>query len=360
MPDPLNLELLERMTLTAGVPGREHRMRELVLEEIDGLFDEVSTDPLGSVIAVKKPNPGKGAKSSGAPTRVMIAAHMDQIGFLVSYIDDKGFLTVNPVGGFDTRNLFARLVTVCPDLSNPAKDLPGLMNPGSKPIHIATPEERKKVPTVREFVIDLGLPAAEVKRKVKLGDMVVLQAPATRLGKHFAGQCLDNRVACWAGIELARKLKNKKHACELTVAFTVQEEVGLRGAMTSGYIVRPDIGIGLDTTLAVDTPGVSPKDACTKLGEGVSLTMMDSSSIGDYGLIQQLESIATAQKIKTQRSILSGGGTDTAAIQRVAGGCRAMTLSVPTRYIHTVTEMVHTADLKATRDLLVAFVAKVD
>ncbi|MEM6550796.1 MAG: M20/M25/M40 family metallo-hydrolase [Planctomycetota bacterium] len=365
-------ELLERLVNTAGVPGREHRVRDLILGELEGLVDSVRVDAMGSVIAVKGPTAGVfagqsvdagdagGEPGKDRPTRVMLASHMDQIGFLVGHIDDKGFCYVNPVGGFDTRNLFSRMVTVCPDPDDPGKDLPAVMNPGGKPVHIASPEDRKKVPEVKEFVLDLGLAADEVKEKVNVGDMVVLRSDFDRLGPHLVGRAMDNRIACWLGVEALRGMKDKPHACTVCVVFTVQEEVGLRGALTSAFAVRPDIGIGVDTTLAVDTPGVSAQESVTKLGGGAGITIMDSSAIGDYGLIQQFTRLAEANKIPYQKSILSRGGTDTAMVQRAAAGCRAMTLSLPTRYIHTVTEMIHTGDLDACRDLLVAFLGDVD
>src|SRR5687768_12276957 len=144
------MDLLERLVMSAAVPGREHRMRELILRETEGLFDERRTDPLGSLICVRKPRPakkgGRGKGKGGDPLRVMLAAHMDQIGFLVKHIDGPGYLRLQNVGGFDTRNLFARLVTVCPDVRKPELDLPGVMNPAGKPIHIAEEADKNKVP----------------------------------------------------------------------------------------------------------------------------------------------------------------------------------------------------------------------
>jgi len=353
------MELLARLTTTPGVPGREGRVRDLILQEIDGLFDDVSVDPLGSVIAVRKPttNPSGGTEDP-TPTRVMLAAHMDQIGFLVRHVGSDGFLRVHNVGGFDPRNLFARLVNVATDDG----DLPGVLNPGGKPVHLANAEERKKVPEITDLLVDLGLPADEVQAKVKIGDMVTLAQPFTRVGQTAVGQCLDNRVACWLVIESLRQMvaADTKHACEIHAVFTVQEEVGLRGALTSAHTVRPDIGIGIDTTLCVDTPGSPEDQRCTEQGGGAALTVMDGASIGDPRLLADFERVARAKGIKTQRSILRAGGTDTAGIQRAGGGVRAFTLSVPTRYIHTVTEMVHLDDLHACRDLLAAWLEDVD
>ena len=348
------MKLLEKLVTTPGIPGREHRMRELIKKESKGLFDSVREDAMGNLICVRK---GKGKN----PTKVMIAAHMDQIGFMVKHIDDKGFIRVVPVGGFDTRNLFARVVTICPDPRDPKKDLTGVMNPGGKPIHIATEEEKKKIPDVGDFTIDIGLPGDEVKKKVKIGDMVVIQAPMHEIGNTVVSQCLDNRIACWLAIRSIEKLSKMKggHACEIHCVFTAQEEVGLRGALTSAYSVKPDIGIGLDTTLCVDTPGVPDDLRTTKQGDGAGITCMDASVINDYDLIEEFEAVAKKNKIKYQRSILARGGTDSGAIQRAGEGARVLTFSCPTRYIHTVTEMIHQNDLFACRDLLAAWLAQV-
>ena len=367
------MELLEQLALTAAVPGREHRIRQLIQREVEDLFDDVRTDPLGSLICTRRARGGKGSKKNGKkgnkksknagngrPLQVMLAAHMDQIGFLVRHIDAKGFVRVNPVGGFDTRNLFARLVSICPDLNDPAKDLPGVMNPGGRPIHIATEEDKKKIPDVNDLVIDLGLPPDEVKARVKIGDMVVLRAPLERVGNTVVSQCLDNRIACWIAIEAMRKLVDDggRHACDIHCVFTVQEEVGLRGALTSAYAIKPDIGVAIDTTLCVDTPGVPEDQRVTEQGAGAAITVMDSASIADLALLEEFERVAREQGIKHQRSILGRGGTDAGAIQRAGVGVRSFTLSCPTRYIHTVTEMIHQTDMDACRDLLAAYLAQ--
>ncbi|HEX7010537.1 MAG TPA: M42 family metallopeptidase [Phycisphaeraceae bacterium] len=353
------MDLLERLVQTPAVSGREHRLRELIRRETQDLFDEVSVDAMGSLIGVRRPRPagGKGSPASARPLKVMLAAHMDQIGFLVRHIDDKGFLRINPVGGFDPRNLFARLCVVCPNLADPSQDLPGVLNPGGKPIHIATEEDKKKIPDLQEFVIDLGLPAEEVKRRVRIGDMVVLRAPLVRVGDTVVAQGLDNRVACWILIRALQKLT--RHDCQIHAVFTVQEEVGLRGAGAAAFGVEPDVGVAIDTTLCVDTPGVPEDQRVTLQGAGAALTVMDSSAIADPDLLEQFERIAQERQIKHQRSILPRGGTDAGAIQRTRQGIRTLTLSCPTRYIHTVTEMIHLDDLHACRDLLAAYLEEV-
>jgi len=358
----LDLDLLRRLVTTPGVPGREHRVRQLLRDTCEDVFDQMHVDPLGSLHAVLKPTrrpPGIGAP----PRRVMIAAHMDQIGFVVRHIDDQGFLRLAPVGGFDTRNLFARAVTVSPDLDDESKDLPGVMNAAGKPVHIASPEERKAVPEAHQFMVDLGLTADEAKARVKIGDMVTINAPLYEVGQTLVSQCMDNRVACFIAVEAARKLKamaadaGEGHACELHVVFTVQEEVGLRGAGPATYAIEPDLGIALDTTLCCDTPGVPGEDRVTRQGAGVGLNVMDGSAIVDLDELQKLEQIAIDRGIPAQRTLLHRGGTDAGTMQRAGRGFKVVTMLTPTRYIHTVCEMVHKSDVAAARDLLAAYVA---
>ena len=354
----MDLDLLRQLVTTPGVPGREHRIREAIRAACDGVFDSVHVDALGSLHAVLKPS--RPASDGSSPRRVMVAAHMDQIGFLVRHIDDQGFLRLVPVGGFDTRNLFARVVTVSPDLHDASRDLPGVMNAAGKPVHIASAEERKQVPEATQFMVDLGLSVEAVKAKVALGDMVTINAPLYEVGQTLVSQCMDNRVACFVALEAARKLKADPagHVCEVHVVFTVQEEVGLRGAGPAAFAVEPDLGIALDTTLCCDTPGVSGEDRVTKQGAGVGLNVMDAAAIADYDELKTLESIAARRGIPAQRTILHRGGTDAGTMQRAGRGYRVVTLLTPTRYIHTVTEMVHRSDVAAARDLLAAYLAE--
>lgn len=354
----MNTELLKRLCETPGVPGREERVRALIEREVKGLFDEVRTDAMGSLICTRGPRAAKKAGGRGPrPTRVMLLCHMDEIGFYVSHISDKGFIYLDPAGGFDPRNLFSRRVLVCTGDG----DLKGVMNPGGRPIHISGPDERTKVPEVKEFFVDIGLPPDKVRKRVKVGDFVVMDEPLIEVGDKLVSKAMDNRVACWLGIESVRALDKAgaKHACEVVVAFTTQEEVGLRGARTSSHAVQPDIGIGIDVTLSCDTPGVPDAEAVTRQGKGFALHVKDASFISDHKLIDQLESIAKKKRIACQRSILRAGGQDGAAAQQAAAGARAVGITVGTRYIHTVTEMVDRKDLEAARDILAAFLGEV-
>ena len=344
------MDLLKTLTQMPSVPGREDRIRSVIRQHIQDskCFDSVETDAMGSLIGIRKARPKSGTPPETA-TKIMLAAHMDQIGFLVRHIDDKGFVRLNPAGGFDTRNLFARMVRVCTE----SGDLLGVMNPSGRPIHIATDEEKKKVPTITEFFVDLGLPSAEVEERVRIGDMVVLDGRFREAGQSVVSQCLDNRVGCWA---LIRSIENlTHHNCDIYAVWTVQEEVGLRGALPAAFDINPDIGVACDTTLNCETPGVPAEDRVTVFGNGVCLHVMDSSMISDARLIEEIEAVADRCGIKCQRAILARGGQDGAAIQRSRAGVRTVAFACPVRYIHTVTEMCHRDDLASYPALLTAW-----
>ncbi len=342
----MNIDLLRTLCETPGVPGHEERVRDLIMGQIDGLFDDVQVDPMGSLLCRRD------GATPDAP-KIMLLCHMDEIGFLVSHISDKGYLYLQPVGGFDPRNLFSRRVLVCTDDG----DFKGVMNPGGKPVHIASPEDRKKVPELSEFFVDLGM-GAKAKDVVKVGDYVVMDEPFIEIGDKVVSKALDNRIACWLGVEVMKALGDQGRGAELHVVFTTQEEVGLRGAKTSSFKVQPDIGIGIDTTLACDTPGIPEQFATTTQGKGFGLHVRDSSFIADKALVRDIESIAIANDIPYQRTMLAAGGQDGAAAQQAAAGARAIGIVVGTRYIHTVTEMIHKTDLQAALDILVAYLAE--
>lgn len=345
------MKLLKKLSETPGVPGREHRIRDLIAKTIKPHVDTLKTDAMGNLIAVRKPRPARGAKKPRKPLRVMLAAHMDQIGFLVRHIGEKGDVRVINVGGFDTRNLFSRRALVCTDKG----DLPGVLNPAGKPVHIASDEERKKIPEISDLYLELGLDAKTIKRKVKIGDMVVLTEPMVEVGDYVVAQALDNRAGCWAVIKALENLKT--HQCEVHAVWTVQEEVGLRGAGPAAFGVEPDIGLSCDTTLACDTPGVPEDQQVTKLGEGICLKVYDSSTIPDIKLVEEIEKVARAKKITHQRGVLARGGQDGAMLQRSRTGCRTAVFACPVRNIHTVCEMSAKSDLESYHKLLTAYLA---
>ena len=337
----LNIDLLKRLCESAGIAGREDAIRDIVLDEMRSLVDEVSVDALGNVIGIRK--------GTGGP-RVMILAHMDEIGFLVRHIDDKGFIRVHPVGGFDPRVLPAQRVLVHDHAGEP---LLGVMTTAAKPIHLLDPGEVKP-PKVDELYVDVGLPADEVRAKVEVGDMVTLQRTVETVGNNVIGKAFDDRICVFQMLEALRKLDSPV-AAEIVAVATTQEEVGLRGAITSSYGVDPDIGIALDVTLAMDIPGAQEQDHVTKLGAGVAIKIMDSSSISSYPLVRHMREVARTAGITHQIEILPRGGTDAGAVQRARAGVPAITLSIPTRYVHTVNEMCARSDIQAAIDLLAEY-----
>ena len=337
----MNFDLLKRLCETPGIPSREERIRKLVIDELRPLVDEVSLDAMGNVIGLKK--------GAGGP-KVMIAAHMDEIGFMVKFIDDRGFIRVHPVGGWDPRTMVAQRVYVH---GHSGESLLGTLMPAAKPIHVLTEEEKKKPPQIEEFFVDVGLPVDKVKAMVEAGDMVTMARTTERVGNTIVSKTLDNRVSVFVMIEALRKVG--KHQCEILAVATTQEEVGLRGATTAAYSLEPDIGIALDITLANDFPGPSDYEHITRLGEGVAIKLMDSSLICHPKLVRHFRDVAEKHRIKHQLEILSRGGTDAGGIQRSRGGVPSFTLSIPTRYVHTVNEMASVDDIQGAIDLLARY-----
>lgn len=327
----LNLELLKEICEVPGVPGYETAIRNVVLREVQHLADEVTVDNIGNVVALRK---GKGDK------KAMVAAHMDEIGFIVKAITDDGFLYFHPLGGFDPKTLTAQRVIV-----HGKKKLLGVM--GSKPIHLMSVEERGKSVKIEDFFIDLGLPGDEVRKYISVGDVVTRERELVELGDCINCKSLDNRISVFILIEALRKLKDKELPYDVYGVFTVQEEVGLRGVGASTLQIQPDFGFGLDTTIAFDVPGAKKHEMVTKLGAGTGIKIMDASTICDYRMIDFMKKTADKHNIKWQPEILPAGGTDTAGMQRMTpGGSIAGAISIPTRHIHQVIETVHKEDVE--------------
>ncbi|MFN2199845.1 MAG: M42 family metallopeptidase [Caldilineaceae bacterium] len=336
------MELLKELCETPGIPGREERLRAIVRRELEPTVDEMSVDAMGNLICVKK--------KEGAP-KLMIAAHMDEIGYVVSYIDEKkGWLRLVGLGGHDPRNMVAQRVTV----STASGDLPGVLYPGIKPPHIQGPDDRKENPPVSEFFVDMGLQASDVQELVHIGDMVTMRRDFEEVGECVSAKALDNRVAVYVMIRALQAAQS--FGFEVYAVATTQEEVGLRGALTSAYGIYPDVGIALDTTLAVDIPGVSEHEQVTRLGKGTAIKILDGSVIANPKLVAYLRELADRRDILWQNEILPRGGTDAGAMQRVRAGVASGVISIPTRYIHSPVEMVHTADVEAAIALLAAFI----
>ncbi|MBD3627132.1 M42 family metallopeptidase [Cyclobacterium sp.] len=342
----INIELLKQICELPGAPGFEKKIRDFVVMKARDLVDEINVDNLGNVVAVKKGirNPDN--------KRVMVAAHMDEIGFIVTHIDENGFLRFHPLGGFDPKTLTAQRVII-----HGKKDLIGVM--GSKPIHVMTTEEKTKLPKLTDYFIDLGMNKSEVEKWVQVGDPITRERALIEMGDCVNCKSIDNRIAVFILLETLRELKSP--AFDVYATFTVQEEVGLRGAQVSAHHINPDFGIALDTTIAFDLPGASEHEKITELGKGTAIKIMDASAICDYRMVAFMKKVASNNNIPFQTEILTAGGTDTASVQRMGkNGAIAGAISIPTRHLHQVIEMAHKSDVAASIKLLKACLEEMD
>ncbi len=334
----INVKLLKKICEAPGVPGYESRIRKIILDEVTPLVDSVEVDNMGNVITLKK---GKSSKK-----RAMVGAHMDEIGFIVTHVDDKGFVRFTTLGGFDPKTLTAQRVVI-----HGKKDIIGVM--GTKPIHVMSPEERTKMPKITDYYIDLGMPKEEVEKVVSIGNPITRERELIEMGNCVNCKSIDNRVSVFVLIETLRKLKSVPY--DVYGVFTVQEEVGIRGANVAAHTINPDFGFGLDTTIAFDLPGAQPHEKVTSLGEGAAIKIMDASTICDYRMVEYMKEVADNNKIKWQPELLVAGGTDTAGIQRMGkNGAISGAVSIPTRHLHQVIEMAHKEDIDGAIKLLKA------
>lgn len=332
----MDADLLSRLCTAPGPSGREDRIREVVRAELEPLADEVWVDPVGNLVA----------RRAGDGPRLVMAAHMDELGFLVRSIDDRGFLRLVTLGGHDPRALVARNVTV-----HGREDLPGVI--GSKPVHLMDEKERRQPPKTEDLYVDLGLAPDVVKERVRIGDHVTRVGLPAPLGELFTSPGLDDRAGVYVMIEAFRAART--HRCELLAVATVQEEVGLRGARVAASRLRPAIGLALDVTLANDGPGVPDHERVTGLGEGAAIKVADSSVIAATQVVDLLRDLAEVRGIPHQMEIMPRGGTDTRELQLGGDGALAGGVSIPLRNVHQVTEACHPADLDACVALTAAF-----
>jgi tetrahedral aminopeptidase len=334
----MNFALLKSLCESHAVSGREEGIRALIRRELTAVGCKVTGDAMGNVIGYRK---------GAGKIKVMLAGHMDEIGFIVSHVDKDGFVRFQPCGGFDPRTLMSQRVFI----HTSKERLLGVM--GSKPIHVLSEEEAKRPLKVTDYYVDLGLPSKTVNQLVQIGDPITMARDLDAFGDCFTGKALDNRIGVWLMIEALRKLK--KHSVDIYAVATTQEEVGIRGALAAARDVHPDAGLALDVTIACDTPGAEAKDHITKLGGGAAIKIMDGASISNPKLVRELRDLAKKRRIKYQMEILPRGGTDAGAIREVTGHCAVGTISVPLRYVHSSVEMVHKDDLVAAVNLLAAY-----
>jgi len=339
-------ENLENLSNACGVTGREEEVRNLLIKLMKPYTDEVLIDTLENVIAIKR---GKKSKP-----KIMLAAHMDEVGLMVKTITKEGFLQFSKMGGIDDRILLAQKVVVHTNKSS----LQGII--GSKPPHIQKEQERKKVVTHDELFIDIGAENREDANKmgVRIGDPVSFDVKYTKLGKDLVtGKAFDDRVGCAIMIETLKQLTNTD--CTICAVGTVQEEVGLRGATTATFGVDPDVGIALDVTVAGDVPGVKEFDTNVKMGKGPVLTVADSGLITHPKVLRLLQDAAEENKIDYQLETGLPGTTDAARISLTRQGVPSGTVSTATRYIHSPVGMLSLKDAENSVKLAVASIKKI-
>ncbi len=341
------VENLEKLSNACGVAGREQEVRELMIKMLKPYADEITTDRMGNVIAIKK-----GKKNS---PKVMLAAHMDEVGLMVKTITKDGFLQFTKMGGIDDRVLLAQKVNVFTEKGT----LPGVV--GSKPPHIQKEEERKKIVTYDELFIDIGAENRDDAKAmgVKVGDPVAFDAKFVKLGKDAVmGKAFDNRAGCAVMIETLKRLV--KTDCTVYAVGTIQEELGLRGTTTAAYGVDPDVGIALDVTIAGDTPGIREFDTTVKMGKGPALTVSDSGLVTHPKVLRWLIDTASENKIEYQLETGLLGTTDAARIALTRQGVPAGTISIPARYIHSGAGLISLKDAENCVKLAAAAVQKIE
>ena len=324
--------MIKKICLVPGISGREFNVGEVIRKEIEPYVDLCSYDAMGNLIAFKKGTSGNGKK-------LMYAAHMDEIGFIATYIEDNGFIRFACVGGINLAACAFSYVV----FENGVK---GVIVPESG---VGANDYRSD-----KFVIDIGTSSKkETEKKIKIGDFFVIEADVKRIaGKKIAGRPLDDRIACAVMVEAAKSMKNCVN--DTYFVFTVQEEVGCRGAHTAAFGIMPDKAVAFDVTATGDSQGA--KQMAVKLGGGAAIKIKDSSVICDVSIVEEMKNLAKANSIKYQLEILLAGGTDTSSMQAAGAGCIAGAISIPCRYIHSAVEMCDLRDVEECVKLAVAII----
>ena len=334
-------ELLKKLSDAHGLSSYEGSIREIIRTELEGHVDEFTEDAMGNLVAIRR----------GGDFKIMVASHMDEIGLMVQYIDDDGFIRFVPIGGWFAPVLYTQRVV----LHGKKGPVPGVI--GAKPPHLLSPEERKKVVKIEDFFIDIGATSAEdvANLGIEIGTPVTIDREFTELANNrVTGKAMDNRV----GVALLIKaLKETTTSHTIYGVFTVQEELGLKGAKVSAFTLDPDCAIATDVTIPGDHPGVTKKEATPVMGKGPVLVLVSAQGRGlmaDWKLADWLREAADEADIPYQLEVGTGGNTDATIIHLVRGGIPSIPLSIPARYIHSPVEVVDIGDVEAGISLLLA------
>lgn len=342
MTKELNLNLLKEILLSPGISGDEKQVVELLKEKLTPYVTSLETNAMGNLIAYKK-------GSSHCDIRLMLSAHIDEIGLIVRYIEPSGLIRALPIGGIDPRTL------VCQEfLILGSESIPGII--GTKPVHIQKSEDKKAEIKLEDLLIDTGLTKEELEQKgVMIGSSIVRVGGLKELGPLLSSKSMDNRVCVFILVELLKQLQECPY--DLYCVFCTQEEVGLRGIRTATATIRPHIGINLDVGLANDLPGVPEHEVGLKLGKGAAINLINGTSFSHRNCFKKIIEIATANDLPFQVDVGIKGGTDAAGIQYLAlVDCVVCGISLPLRYMHSPVETVHGKDIVDTIKLMKAIV----
>ena len=325
----LDYELLEKLCRADGIAGREDEVRELILCEIGGHADSITIDNLGNILVFKK-----GARP--APKKLLISAHMDEVGFIVTYINDDGTLQFAPVGGINSSAVYSRRVRIG------EHKIRGVVN--TKPVHLTKSEERKEYPDITDYRIDIGADSREeAEAYIQVGDMITFDSIYEDRHGRIISKALDDRVGCLVLIELIKS----ELPFDMYFSFVVQEEIGLRGAKAAAFTIAPDSAIVVEGTTASDLPGIEGADRVCLMGGGAVVSLIDGSTIYDRDYYRTAMDYAAANGIKAQTKSKVAGGNDAGAIHVSRGGVRTAAVSVPCRYIHSASSIASKEDIEA-------------
>lgn len=346
-----DITLLRELTQARAVPGNEKEAQEVFKKYAKKSADKVTYDGLGSIIAEKK--------GTGTGPKVMFAGHLDEVGFMVKAITDKGFLKFLTLGGWWSQVLLGKQVEI---KTNSGKLIHGVI--GCKPPHILSKAARQKPYKIDDMFIDVGATSKEevIEWGILPGDMVVPYAPFKQMNqsKFWLAKAWDNRIGTAVALKVLENLKNEEHPNDLFAVGNVQEEVGLRGAKTAANKIKPDISFALDTGTAGDTPGIKPEEADSVLGEGPQIIIYDRSMIAHKGLRDFVVDVAEELDIPFQYTSIPGGGTD-AGSQHVSGeGVPSLAITIATRYLHSHSSIIHEDDFINTVKLVTEIIKRLD
>ncbi len=327
----MNYELLKTLCELNGTSGDENKVRDFIISQLPHDC-KYAVDPMGNLIVDKK---GEATPKN----KVALFAHMDEVGFIVTYINDNGFVNVANVGGIDNSALFGKKITVNGNV--------GVV--GGKAIHQCSSDEAKKVPNITDVYVDFGFDSKEIAEKyLSLGDFGYFKSDFVEFGDNMIkSKALDDRLGCAIMIELLQK----KSKIDYTCVFTVQEEVGTRGATGSAYTVKPDYAIVLETTTASDIPDTPENKKVCRVGKGAVVSFMDRGTVYNKDLYKKSREIADLNGIANQTKTVVAGGNDASAIHKSAGGIKTVAVSLPCRYIHSAASVGSKKDMECVQKL---------